>query len=476
MEADRTNPPACPGCADRDRRIAELERRNAELERRNSELEARLAALEALVEQLRRGGKRQAAPFSKGPPKAEPKKPGRKGGDGYGTKARRAVPPPGRIDEVHEAPLPCACPSCGCRDVAPTHTAHQYQVEVPRRPVYRRFDVRVGRCRRCGRRVQGRHELQTSDALGAAASQLGPDAQAVAVHLNKRAGLSHGKVAAFFRDVFDIGLSRGGSCHAVLRAGRRCEGNYAAITARVRSSDRVVPDETGWRVGGLSAWLHAAATPAAVAYLVDPRRGAQATGKLLGEDYAGTLTRDGWAAYGRLWRATHQLCLAHLLRRCRQLLEVATRGAVLFPRKVKALLKEALAVRDARDAGRVSPRRAGAGADALQRRMDELLRPVKSHAANETFARHLWDNRKHLFTFLRHERVDATNWRAEQALRPAVVNRKVWGGSRTWAGARAQSVLMTVLQTAHLRAIDSMHFLSRLLCAPAGQQPLLVPG
>ncbi|HEV2734761.1 MAG TPA: IS66 family transposase [Longimicrobiaceae bacterium] len=394
-----------------------------------------------------------------------------------GTAPRPAARPRRRAGSTRSTRPRCRAPARPAG--AATSRPHPRRTTVPGRdpaprPVHRRFDVRVGRCRRCGRRVQGRHPLQTSDALGAAASQLGPDAQALAVHLNKRAGLSHGKVARFFEDVFGIGLSRGGSCHAVLRAGRRCEGNYAAITARVRSSDRVVPDETGWRVGGLSAWLHAAATPHAVAYLVDPRRGSEATGKLLGEGYAGTLTRDGWAAYGRLWRAAHQLCLAHLLRRCRELLQAATRGAVLFPRKVKALLKEALAVRDARDAGRVSARRAGARADALQGRMDELLRPAKSHRANETFARHLWANRRHLFTFLRRPGVDATNWRAEQALRPAVVNRKVWGGNRTWAGARAQSVLMTVLQTAHLLGRDSMHFLSRLLCAPAEQQPLLV--
>jgi hypothetical protein len=36
--------------------------------------------------------------------------------------------------------------------------------------------------------------LQTSDALGAAAAQLGPDAQAAIVELNKQGGLSHGKV------------------------------------------------------------------------------------------------------------------------------------------------------------------------------------------------------------------------------------------------------------------------------------------
>src|SRR3954469_16973279 len=147
MEAEPNIPKgaACPGCVDRDRRIAGLERRNADLE-------ARIAALEALGEQLRRGGKRQAAPFSKGPPKSGPKAPGRKPGDGYGTKARREVPP--RVDETYESPLPPACPCCGGRDVEHTHTAQQYQAEIPRTVVYRRFDVRVGRCRGCGTRVQ----------------------------------------------------------------------------------------------------------------------------------------------------------------------------------------------------------------------------------------------------------------------------------------------------------------------------------
>lgn len=460
MEAEPAANPDCPGCAAAAKRIAELE--------------ARLAALEALVEQLRRGGKRQAAPFSKGPPKADPKPPGRKPGDGYGTKARRGVPP--RIDDTYEAPLPHACPCCGGRDVEYTHTAPQYQAEIPRAVIYRRFGVHVGRCRGCGKRVQGRHPLQTSDALGAAASQLGPDAQAVAAHLNKRAGLSHGKVAAFFRDAFGLAVSRGGSCQAVLRAGRRCRSNYDAIAARVRAAPHVVPDETGWRVGGLGAWLHVAATPAAaVAYLVHRRRGFDAAAELLGADFDAALTRDGWAAYRRFRLAAHQLCLAHLLRRCREMLDRATRGAVVFPRKVKALLTEALAVRDERDAGQLSARRASARAADLDARVYALLRPVKTHRGNERFARHLWANRDHLFTFLRRPGVDATNWRAEQAIRPAVVNRKVWGGNRTWAGAEAQSALMSVLQTATLLGRDSMDFLSRLLCAPADRQPLLLP-
>lgn len=467
MEADLPPNPSCPGCARRDRRIADLERRNAELE-------ARVAALEKLVDELRRGGKRQAAPFSKGPPRADPKPPGRKPGGDYGTPhARRAVPP--RVDERHEAALPAACPACGGTHVEPAGTAEQYQAEVPHTVVYRKFAVRVGRCRDCGKRVQGRHPLQTSDALGAAASGLGPGAQALAVHLNKGAGLSHGKVAAFFRAAFGLAVTRSACCQAVLRAGRRCEGTYAAVVDRVRRADHVAPDETGWRVGGRTAWLHAAAAEDAVAYLVHPTRSFEASAQLLGPDYAGTLTRDGWAPYKWFRRAAHQHCLAHLLRRCDRLLETATRGAVHFPRKVGALLKEALAARDRRDGGRLSAAGAKRKAAGLGRRAEALLRPVKAHPPNERFAKHLWANRRHLFTFLEDPGADATNWRAEQALRPAVVNRKVWGGNRTWAGARAQAVLTTILQTARLLGRDAIDFLSRLLRAPAGREPALFP-
>jgi hypothetical protein len=56
-------------------------------------------------------------------------------------------------------------------------------------------------------RVQGRHPMQTSDALRAAA-QLGPDAQAAVVELNKQAGLSHGKVTRCLKSLFGIPLSR----------------------------------------------------------------------------------------------------------------------------------------------------------------------------------------------------------------------------------------------------------------------------
>jgi len=85
----------------------------------------------------------------------------------------------------------------------------QFQTEIPRTPLIRRFRVHVGHCEACGKRTQGRHPLQTSDALGAAASQIGPDAQAAAAVLHTRMGLSHGKVASVFQTLFGITLTRG---------------------------------------------------------------------------------------------------------------------------------------------------------------------------------------------------------------------------------------------------------------------------
>ena len=224
----------CANCQSLQRRVHDLQAENARLRR---QLDAAL-----------RAGKRQAGPFAKGQPKTDPKKPGRKPGPDYGPKAHRQPPVPEQIDEVHEAPLPHACPDCG-GPLDETHIAQQYQVEIPRKPIHRQFNIHVGPCRQCHRRVQGRHPLQTSDALGAAAAQLGPDAQVTVVELNKQGGLSHGKVTRCLESLFGIPLSRGGSVHTVLRAAARCEPVYEAIRQTVGQSDWVVPDETGWRVG-----------------------------------------------------------------------------------------------------------------------------------------------------------------------------------------------------------------------------------
>ena len=432
-------------------------------------LRRRVAELEAQLAEALRAGKRQAAPFAKGPPQPQPKKPGRKPGADYGRQGHRPPPPPAHVEEVHEAPLPDACPDCG-GPIAETDVRQQYQVEIPRRPIHRQFNVHVGRCRCCARRVQGRHPLQTSDALGAAASQLGPDAQAAVVALNKQAGLSHGKVTRVLRDLFGIDLSRGGSAHTVLRAGRRCEGVYQSLLDTLPKAERANLDETGWRVGGRSAWLHAAVSPDVTVYVIDPTRSGDVAERVLGSDYAGLLGHDGWAPYDRFARARHQQCLAHLLRRCDELLQTATRGAVLFPRRVKSLLQQALDLRDRHRAGQVSDHGVAVARGHLTGRLADLVYPAKRHRANERFAQHLWNHLDDLFTFLAFPAVEATNWVAEHAMRFGVILRKVWGGNRTWAGARAQSVLMSFWRTCGQQGRRALDSLSQLLRG----QPILL--
>jgi transposase len=466
MEADQTNTdvPSCPGCVAAAKRIAELETRIKQLEQR--------------LEELSRSAKRQAAPFSRGLPKADPKKPGRKSGEDYGTKAFRAVPPV--IDEVHEAPLPQKCPRCGNNAFIDEHVEHQYQAEIPRRPIYRQFNVAVARCTCCGKRVQGRHRLQTSDALGCCASQVGPEAQAAAVLLNKELGLSQGKISRFFQMFFGIKLTRGGSCQIMLRAADRCQADYQAIVKQVRQSPCVVPDETGWRVGGKPAWLHAAVACdgaggiAAVAYLISRRRGFGASALLIGPDYEGNMTHDGYASYEKFTLALHQSCLDHLIRRCRTIIEQASDVAAAFPKQVLALLRQGLEARDRRDAGRITAADARALAGRLERRMEKLVATPRRNPANRRLADHLWGHLNSLFTFLQFEGIDATNHKAEQAIRPAVVNRKVWGGNRTQAGAAAQAILMSVIFTAHRLKRDVLELMSQKLRAGPKGAPLLL--
>jgi len=441
---------------------AQLKRRVGRLESEVEQLTAQVRQLTAQLQEALRASKRQAAPFSKGPPKDHPKPPGRKAGEDYGQPARRPIPqqPP---DQIIDVPLPETCPHCGGPTVE-DHTAQQFQTEIPRKPIIRRFDLHIGYCRRCGKRIQPRHRQQTSDALGAAASQLGPDAQSAIAHLNKHAGLPHGKIAEFFAAFFGIKLSRSGACQAMLRAADRCEPIYQAIVRSVRQFGWIVPDETGWRIGGRGAWLHAFVTARLTCYLIAAGRGADVAEAIIGWRYDGVLIHDGFAGYDRFVFAGHQTCLNHLLTRSKRLLAAATAGAVRFPRQVQALLTDALAVRDRRDAGELSPHGLACRIARLKGRLDRLLRWRRTHRDNERLAAHLHRHRDQMFTFLAVRGIDATNHRAEQAIRPAVLARKISGGSRTERGALAHACLTSVQRTARQQGRDSCRLLADLLC------------
>ena len=450
--------------------VERLRRENEQLRQENERLRGELDEARASLDLAQRQAKRQAAPFSKGPPKPRPKRPGRKAGKAHGRHGHRLPPSPAVVDEVLEAPLPQVCPHCG-GGVHQTGVATQYQTEIPRRPLIRQFNVHVGICSTCDRRLQGRHALQTSNALGAAASQIGPDAQAAVVLLNKTFGLSHIKIAAVFQALFGITLTRGSSAQIVLRAGNRLQPAHEEVRQEVKAAACLTPDETGWRVAGQSAWLHAWVAPRATCYAIDRHRKADVLERLIGRGWSGRMVHDGFASYDRFAAATHQQCLGHILRRVRDLESKAKRGAVHYPRKLIALFTEAIHLRNRYLKGEVTAEQLAQARKAFDGRLRRLAWPAREVPAYETLSEHLWRHLDEWFTFLSHPEIEPTNWEGEQAIRPAVVNRKVWGGNRTWTGARAQETLMSVLETCRRAGLSGLEFVSQTLRAFAN--PLL---
>jgi transposase len=452
---------------------ARLRREVAELQSKVERLERRVQELLDALQEAQRAAKRQAAPFSRQQPKVHPSKPGRKAGTRYGCRSRRPIPPV--IDQTLEAELPDCCPHCG-GELEQTHIDQQYQTEIPQPKVERiEFRIHVGRCKRCGQRLQGRHPRQSSDALGSAASQLGPRAVALATELNKGMGLSYGKTAALLNTVFGLPVSRGGLAHALQRVARKAEPTYLELVRKIRDSPSVTPDETGWKVGGKLWWMWAFSSDQVTVYSIQPGRGYDQAMAILGADFDGFLVRDGWAVYRRFTQAAHQTCVAHLLRRCREMMAVARPGAAEFPRTVKEILQDSLQLRDRRDLQQIDEPALAMACDQLEERLDSALNRNYRSAANRRLSNHLLRERDAIFTFLYCPGLDATNYRAEQAIRPMVVTRKVWGGNRTDRGAHTQSILVSILQTCRQQLRPATDFLERLLHLPKPEALELIP-
>ena len=114
-------------------------------------------------------------------------------------------------------------------------------------------------------------------------------------------------------------MTKGGLVRLLHRTADAAAPAYAKLREQVRCSPVVTPDETGWRVNAVRHWLWAFATPETTVYAICAGRGFGDAAAVLGPDFAGVLVRDGWVGYRGFKKASHQLCPAHLLRRCNDL-------------------------------------------------------------------------------------------------------------------------------------------------------------
>ncbi|HEY9856270.1 MAG TPA: IS66 family transposase [Stenomitos sp.] len=442
--------------------LLEQNRRHARL---IEELRAEIERLKAELEQSRRAGKRQAAPFSRGSPKTDPKPLGRKPGH---PPRHRPVPPPEQVDRTIEVPLPVQCPECHAPlDDVPVTIRDQYQLDLPvPKPAITRFRIPVARCPACFRRVQGQHPEQTSDALGAAAVQYGPRLLGFAADLKHRLGVSYRKCSSVLATLTGLVVASAALARSSGRLGRLARPSYERLIEAARHSVVQHVDETGWKIGGRSAWLWVFADAHATLYRIRPSRGHEVVVEVLGEDYQGVLVSDCFLAYDPL-RFTKSKCAAHLLKRCSEVEQSKTRGAVRFSRRVAALLRRAMALKRRR--GTISEHGYAVLRGKVHAALDRLSAGTYTDPDNARLAKLLRRHHASVLRFLDHDEVDATNNLAEREVRPAVIARKLSAGNRTEAGAEAHAVLASVLRTLGRQGRPILEAMTGLLRHGPGQ-------
>jgi len=428
---------------------------------RLKEKDQRIAQLEARVLELkmRAGSPQDAAastPTSTVPPFVKPdrpkgrrrKRPGRE--DGHPAALR---PMPAKIDQHQDVPLETdarrrpICPACRCRLSALRR--HKRIVEDLIRSVVRTtcYHTRSGRCPRCGKRVESRHPEQPP-AANVPHGQLGLNALATAAILRVRHRLPFRQIVQLLADLPGLRLSPGGITKQVRRLSRWLDGKYRDLIRRMRASPRVHADETGWRIDGRNFWLWAFTDPTFTLYHVDESRGGKVPLKMLGRAYQGTVIADFYGGYDRL-AAPKQRCLTHLMREVKDLGEAdAAFADCPLSRRLLRWCREALRLKKQWDGLGDAPYEMRASR--LEDRLDALARSggTWQHADARRLCKRLTRHRAELTRFLWDRDLEGTNNAAERALRPAVVMRKVTGGSRSKAGAAAWAKLASLIRTA----------------------------
>jgi len=298
--------------------------------------------------------------------------------------------------------------------------------------------------------VRSTHPWQTSRAGGLAKVSIGPRAMALVADLKHRLGMPYRKIVDLLRSYLGIRVTHGALVQACRRLSAKGEQTYQAMICLVKRSHFVHTDDTGWRIDCQPAYLWVFATDWLTVYVVARSRGSDVVLDTLGADYRGLLVSDGLPALDTLHKqhGFHRAqCLGHLVRRASEMEAEQSRNAVSFPRAVKGLLKEAIALSHRHD--ELAPSTMSQYARRIERRTDVLLARNITHPDNLRLKNHLAAHRDQLFPCLYDPLAPPTNNRAEQELRGAVVTRKIGGCNRTDQHARSHAIIASVAQTAH---------------------------
>jgi transposase len=443
-----------------------LQQQNQKLREENGRLKKQLAALAA----------KHPAPAPKPPPfvkanqpSKSKKRPGRKPGH---EGAFRAMPE--KIDRQIDVPLPrngkgvCCCPKCRCQLLKVEQLRRIVEDILPSERLVECYNTEQGYCPKCDKVVESRAAEQPP-AADINCPQIGLNALAMSAVLRTVYRLPFDLIVQLLKDMSGLKLSKSAVARQMQRMGKRLEEMTRLFGVRIKLFDAAHMDETSWRVDGQNRWLWTLLNRQYTLFHVDKSRGAKVVKKLLGEVYGGTLHSDFYSAYGEI-DCRKQKCLVHLLR---ELKETAQKDAAFAAgplcRRLKRLIKEMLVLK----------KRKGELSDVLYeqrgRRLEERLKELAGGDYGDEHSRRIGKRLKRheneLTLFLWEDAVAADNNLAERSLRPAVILRKITGGSRSERGAKATATLMSITRTIRQQDLPMLETFKDILMASWAKRP-----
>ena len=209
---------------------------------------------------------------------------------------------------------------------------------------------------------------------------------------------------------------------------------YRELRQQVRHAPVTYTDDTSWRVGGDGAYWMAFDTDPQTVYQIRPQHGNQQVRELIPGDYRGTLVTDRFSSYEaqELAGVAQHKGLSHLIRNVAEVVQSKTGRAKVFGSELKALLQDANALWRQQRTGTVSG--LAAQSEKIEQELTYLLRRRRLRDVDNQRLLDgigLQHDRQRVLNFLYHPEVEPTNNRAERALRPAVIARKVSHCSKT---------------------------------------------
>jgi transposase len=454
-------------------KLTRVQTENDRLQTENDRLREEVNKLEKLL----RSKSRSATPFSKGKRKTHPKRSGRKRGQGP-FKRRDAPQVAGGVATVDVPMTSMRCPCCG-GELKWQRTDRVTTTDMPAQPQpeVNVYDVAVCVCISCGKNVRGEHPEVAADQYGATAHRVGPRLKAMAHALHYGHGVPVRRLPAILLETTGVTMTQGAiTRHALKQASGVVGHAYQEARAGIRQAPVTYTDDTSWAIGGERAQLMVFDTDQATVYQIRPQHRNQEVRELVPGDYLGTLVTDRGSSYeAKALEGVHQQkCLSHLMRNVKEVVETKSGPARVFGEGVLKTLKQANQLWRDHRAGTLGEEAFRQQGQDMEDQLTHQLRPrLFSDPDNQCLLDGigLQHDRGHVLRFLRNPAIEPTNNRAERALRPAVIARKVSQCSKTKRGADAFAAFTTVIRTIAKKANTSIAQGLHSLLHPPGSAP-----